>query len=193
MGTERPAFPSRKPHANRRIGDGDGYRGILAGRIFGFVVFGLEGAALLVKFDERKFTGAGNAVAFHVEDRYAFHQRFSVFRVFQPTQPGFEVVCWLEGRFTIWPQSGNKIQREFQFLSKGFSTKKTPSDFSNRFISRKFQISDRKSKTGNLKMVGAVRFELTTSCTRNKRASQATLRPDISVKQVARPRRERQC
>src|SRR5215475_2705460 len=28
------------------------------------------------------------------------------------------------------------------------------------------------------KMVGAVRFELTTSCTRNKRASQATLRPD---------------
>src|SRR6516164_5154869 len=28
-------------------------------------------------------------------------------------------------------------------------------------------------------MVGAVRFELTTSCTRNKRASQATLRPDI--------------
>ena len=28
------------------------------------------------------------------------------------------------------------------------------------------------------RMVGAVRFELTTSCTRNKRASQATLRPD---------------
>jgi hypothetical protein len=28
------------------------------------------------------------------------------------------------------------------------------------------------------KMVGAVRFELTTSCTRNKRASQATLRPE---------------
>jgi hypothetical protein len=28
------------------------------------------------------------------------------------------------------------------------------------------------------KMVGAVRFELTTSCTRNKRASRATLRPD---------------
>jgi|SRR5580658_81637 hypothetical protein len=27
-------------------------------------------------------------------------------------------------------------------------------------------------------MVGAVRFELTTSCTRNKRASRATLRPD---------------
>jgi hypothetical protein len=27
-------------------------------------------------------------------------------------------------------------------------------------------------------VVGAVRFELTTSCTRNKRASQATLRPD---------------
>ena len=27
-------------------------------------------------------------------------------------------------------------------------------------------------------MVGAVRFELTTSCTRNKRASQATLRPE---------------
>ena len=31
---------------------------------------------------------------------------------------------------------------------------------------------------GGEKMVGAVRFELTTSCTRNKRASQATLRPD---------------
>jgi hypothetical protein len=30
-------------------------------------------------------------------------------------------------------------------------------------------------------MVGAVRFELTTSCTRNKRASQATLRPDIEI------------
>src|SRR5262245_32929620 len=29
-------------------------------------------------------------------------------------------------------------------------------------------------------MVGAVRFELTTSCTRNKRASQATLRPDAA-------------
>ncbi|MDB6124250.1 MAG: hypothetical protein JWQ71_3243 [Pedosphaera sp.] len=28
------------------------------------------------------------------------------------------------------------------------------------------------------KMVGAVRFELTTSCTRNKRASQPTLRPE---------------
>ena len=42
-------------------------------------------------------------------------------------------------------------------------------------------------------MVGAVRFELTTSCTRNKRASQATLRPDIRVKHFARPRRERQC
>ena len=27
-------------------------------------------------------------------------------------------------------------------------------------------------------MVGAVRFELTTSCTRNTRASQATLRPE---------------
>ena len=32
------------------------------------------------------------------------------------------------------------------------------------------------------KMVGAVRFELTTSCTRNKRASQATLRPDKGSK-----------
>ena len=31
-------------------------------------------------------------------------------------------------------------------------------------------------------MVGAVRFELTTSCTRNKRASQATLRPDAVKK-----------
>ena len=31
-------------------------------------------------------------------------------------------------------------------------------------------------------VVGAVRFELTTSCTRNKRASQATLRPDAAKK-----------
>ena len=31
-------------------------------------------------------------------------------------------------------------------------------------------------------MVGAVRFELTTSCTRNKRASQATLRPEPGTK-----------
>ena len=34
-------------------------------------------------------------------------------------------------------------------------------------------------------MVGAVRFELTTSCTRNKRASQATLRPDLRARQDA--------
>src|ERR1051325_4847055 len=34
------------------------------------------------------------------------------------------------------------------------------------------------------KMVGAVRFELTTSCTRNKRASQATLRPDSGQEKV---------
>src|ERR1044071_663728 len=33
-------------------------------------------------------------------------------------------------------------------------------------------------------MVGAVRFELTTSCTRNKRASQATLRPDRARKRA---------
>jgi hypothetical protein len=33
-------------------------------------------------------------------------------------------------------------------------------------------------------MVGAVRFELTTSCTRNKRASQATLRPEPKNKQT---------
>ena len=33
-------------------------------------------------------------------------------------------------------------------------------------------------------MVGAVRFELTTSCTRNKRASQATLRPDTQARKV---------
>jgi hypothetical protein len=33
-------------------------------------------------------------------------------------------------------------------------------------------------------MVGAVRFELTTSCTRNKRASQATLRPDPEREKV---------
>jgi hypothetical protein len=33
-------------------------------------------------------------------------------------------------------------------------------------------------------MVGAVRFELTTSCTRNKRASQATLRPDPEQEKV---------
>ncbi len=31
-------------------------------------------------------------------------------------------------------------------------------------------------------MVGAARFELATSCTRNKRASQATLRPDSEEK-----------
>jgi hypothetical protein len=42
---------------------------------------------------------------------------------------------------------------------------------------RQSQIVDRESEGG--KMVGAVRFELTTSCTRNKRASQATLRPDL--------------
>jgi hypothetical protein len=35
-------------------------------------------------------------------------------------------------------------------------------------------------------MVGAVRFELTTSCTRNKRASQATLRPDTRQQRVPR-------
>ena len=34
-------------------------------------------------------------------------------------------------------------------------------------------------------MVGAVRFELTTSCTRNKRASQATLRPDSEAGEFA--------
>ena len=33
-------------------------------------------------------------------------------------------------------------------------------------------------------MVGAVRFELTTSCTRNKRASQATLRPEPEAKKM---------
>ncbi len=37
----------------------------------------------------------------------------------------------------------------------------------------------RKSLKG--RMVGAARFELATSCTRNKRASQATLRPDLGV------------
>ncbi len=40
-------------------------------------------------------------------------------------------------------------------------------------------------------MVGAVRFELTTSCTRNKRASQATLRPDPERQKV--PRAVRNC
>src|SRR6185295_3577024 len=38
-------------------------------------------------------------------------------------------------------------------------------------------------------MVGAVRFELTTSCTRNKRASQATLRPDPKRRQKLPPTR----
>jgi hypothetical protein len=33
-------------------------------------------------------------------------------------------------------------------------------------------------------MVGAARFELATSCTRNKRASQATLRPDPRQQKV---------
>src|SRR5271170_4485442 len=37
------------------------------------------------------------------------------------------------------------------------------------------------------KMVGAVRFELTTSCTRNKRASQTTLRPDNWFDMLPRP------
>lgn len=36
-------------------------------------------------------------------------------------------------------------------------------------------------------MVGAVRFELTTSCTRNKRASQATLRPDPEHEKMQAP------
>jgi serine/threonine protein kinase len=35
------------------------------------------------------------------------------------------------------------------------------------------------------KLVGAVRFELTTSCTRNTRASQATLRPEPSARESA--------
>ena len=38
-------------------------------------------------------------------------------------------------------------------------------------------------------MVGAVRFELTTSCTRNKRASRATLRPDVQPGRSCRLRR----
>jgi hypothetical protein len=41
-------------------------------------------------------------------------------------------------------------------------------------------------RSGEKKMVGAVRFELTTSCTRNKRASQATLRPDTRQQRVPR-------
>ena len=39
-------------------------------------------------------------------------------------------------------------------------------------------------------MVGAVRFELTTSCTRNKRASQATLRPEPRKEKVPVSRSE---
>ena len=120
MGTERPASPSRKPHANRRIGDGDGYRGILAGRIFGFVVFGLEGAALLVKFDERKFPGAGNAVAFHVEDRYAFHQRFSVFRVFQPTQPGLKLNAGLKAGSRSGRNLATRFRGNSNFCQRAF-------------------------------------------------------------------------
>src|SRR5579862_6638615 len=42
------------------------------------------------------------------------------------------------------------------------------------------------------KMVGAVRFELTTSCTRNKRASQATLRPEPRAEEGAGTRNEMQ-
>ena len=120
MGTERPAFPSRKPHANRRIGDGDGYRGILAGRIFGFVVFGLEGAALLVKFDERKFPGAGNAVAFHVEDWYAFHQRFSVFRVFQATQPGLKLNAGLKAVSRSGRNLATRFRGNSNFCQRAF-------------------------------------------------------------------------
>jgi hypothetical protein len=41
-------------------------------------------------------------------------------------------------------------------------------------------------------MVGAVRFELTTSCTRNTRASRATLRPEPSACETARGERQKQ-
>ena len=54
---------------------------------------------------------------------------------------------------------------------------------------------DKKQKN-YCEMVGAERFELSTSCTRNKRASQATLRPAVSSVQgrryCARNRKELQ-
>jgi hypothetical protein len=51
------------------------------------------------------------------------------------------------------------------------------------FYPQKSQVSRFRIFPG--KMVGAVRFELTTSCTRNKRASQATLRPDNRKENLA--------
>src|SRR5262245_35593659 len=46
--------------------------------------------------------------------------------------------------------------------------------------------TSRTRETCERQMVGAVRFELTTSCTRNKRASQATLRPESGRKLAGR-------
>ena len=51
------------------------------------------------------------------------------------------------------------------------------------FASRRF--SDLRDGSEGIEVVGAVRFELTTSCTRNKRASQATLRPDAEGRENA--------
>ena len=62
--------------------------------------------------------------------------------------------------------------------------KKKPPFFSNgKIVFTEFSWGRRRWKNP-VKMVGAVRFELTTSCTRNKRASQATLRPDTINNQL---------
>ena len=58
----------------QRVGDRDDHRGVLAGRVFGLVVFGLEVAALPVEFDQGQFPGAGDAVSLYVQNRYAFHE-----------------------------------------------------------------------------------------------------------------------
>ena len=57
----------------QRIGDRNDHRGVLAGRVFGLVVFGLEVAAALVEFDQGKLPGAGDAVTLYMQNRYAFH------------------------------------------------------------------------------------------------------------------------
>ena len=50
----------------QRVGDRDDHRGVLAGRVFGLVVFGLEVAALLVQFDQGQLPGARDAVSLYV-------------------------------------------------------------------------------------------------------------------------------
>ena len=49
--------------------------------------------------------------------------------------------------------------------------------FDDEIFRLRFQIVNRQSQIVNEKMVGAVRFELTTSCTRNKRATRLRYAP----------------